>query len=102
MCCDTISRKVTTLLMMIRIIIIIRITIIIIMIIIIIITIIIIIIIIIIMIIIMIITISFFIFSLGEAWANIGAIHMHKRTYDKALHALSEAKKHKSRYLLYI
>ena len=90
MCCDTISRKFTTILMIIRIIVMIIIVIIIM------------IIIIIIMIIIMIITISFFIFSLGEAWANIGAIHMHKRTYDKALHALSEAKKHKSRYLLYI
>lgn len=35
---------------------------------------------------------------LGEAWANIGAIHMHERSFDKALHALQEGKKHKPRY----
>ena len=33
----------------------------------------------------------------GEAWANIGAIHMHERAFEKALHGLQEAKKHKPR-----
>ena len=33
--------------------------------------------------------------ELGEAWANIGAIHMRQRSWAKAYHALTEALKHK-------
>ena len=35
--------------------------------------------------------------EIGEAWANIGAIHMKKRSFTHALHALKEASKHKCR-----
>ena len=35
--------------------------------------------------------------EIGEAWANIGAIHMKQRAYKHALHALKEASKHKVR-----
>jgi hypothetical protein len=34
--------------------------------------------------------------EVGEAWANIGAVHYHCSNYAKAYEALKEALKHKS------